>query len=325
MKVASLFILSALFVALPLPSDSKELNPNNPLNPPAPVYWCPNKTPDQQIAATPDTDCSPLVEKESGEKENAPDGETKARKPVQIQNLQSEASEFLSEYRQFLECCANDVNSIDDLKNLQEQASAILRSIQETGLVNMGTSQRGITLREIIAPVAQAQDGLRKLKARLDRLNNEKETLGALGYEEAARERRRIQREETSITKDFRPARPPASARTGTEIEATTLPNRAGTTIETTTLPGASGSDIGAVVSPGSDQREDLRPRRGPDIEDTTLPNRYGPALGGGNTPASDLPSSIGAEIDSIQGPTGPSTNPSRVGPSIGDSSLNRR
>ncbi len=189
----------------------------------------------------------------------------------------------------------------------------------------MGTSQRGITIREILLPIARAQDDLRKLKIRLERLGEAQDKLDTLRYEEAARERRRIQREEKSIPDEFAPIRPPASAPTGTEIEMTTTPNRTGTTIESTTLPHASGTDIGNVVSPSSDQRGDLRPRRGRDAEDTSLPNRYGPSLGGGNTPASDLPTSTGSEIDTHHGPTGASTNPSRVGPAIGDSSLNSR
>lgn len=325
MKFSFIVTSCALTLSLSIPGSAKELNPTNPLNPPAPVYWCPNRTADQQIAATAEPGCTPLLEEEAKENDEKSEAKPTGREPIKIQNIQNEASRFLADYRRFLGCCANDVGSLDDVDDLQGRASELLKAVQELGLVNMGTSQRGMTLREIIPPIAQARDDLHKLKKRLEGLGEAKDKLGTLGYEDAARERRRIRHEEDSIPNEFRPARPPASARTGAEIDSTTLPNRIGPTINATTLPNASGTDIGDVVSPNSDQRENLKPRRGPDTQDTTLPNRYGTSLGGGNTPASDLPTSIGAEIGTTQGPTGPSTNPSRVGPSIGDSSLNSR
>ena len=253
------------------------------------------------------------------------DGKPMTEAPLTIHDIQSEATKFLGDYRRFLNCCAQDTGSLNDLDDLHATASALLKGIQETGLVNMGTSQRGIKFREIIAPIARARDELERLKARVESLAEAKERLGTLSYEEAGREHRRIQQEENTLQNEFRPINPPASAPTGTEIEATTLPNRIGSTIGTTTLPSASGPNIGDVVTPYSDHREDLDPRSGRNIKNTTLPSRYGASLGEENAPASDLPTSTGYEIDSSQGPTGPSTNPARVGPAIGDSSLNSR
>ncbi|MGH7253263.1 MAG: hypothetical protein ACREIE_05625, partial [Nitrospiraceae bacterium] len=80
------------------------------------------------------------------------------------------------------------------------------------------------------------------------------------------------------------------------------------------------GADSGYTVSPYSDVREDLRPRRGNDIQDTNLPNRIGP-----NTQDTTLPYSFGFEIEKKENLTGSSTTPSRVGPAVGDSSLNER
>lgn len=293
-----------------------------PSNPPALIYWCPNRTADQQITASPYDGCTPLIEEENEagtqREKNGP-----VRQPIKLERIQGESSQFLRDYRHFLDCCAQDVDFLDEVEDLRIRASDLLKAIQLTGFVNMGTSQRGMTLREILPPIAQARDDLRKLKTRLEQLGRSKETVETLGYEEAGRERRKIQHEENAISKQFRPKRPPAAARTGTEIEATTLPNRVGVTTEPTTLPNASGPDISDIASPGG-QQQDLNPRRGPDIQNTTLPNRYGSSLGG-NTPEINLPTSTGAEIDSTQGPTGPSTNPSRLGPEIGDSSLNSR
>lgn len=333
-----------LILANPLAGAAKEFNPDNPLNPPAPIYWCPNRTADQQIATTPEPGCTPLMEEEE-QKAGAKD--KKARDVIRIQDIQNEASKFAHRYRQFLECCANNIDSLEDVEELQEEASHILRSIQQKGIFNstgfgigsgssglgggpdqspkLGTFARQWTLSEIVGTVARARDDLKKLKKRLEELAEAKATVDTLDYEAAARERRRIQEEEEAILKEFRAKTPPASARTGMEISNTTLPTRIGGDIENTTLGSSFGADIGYTVSPYSDVREGLHPRRGQDIQDTSLPTRAGPALGGGNTPPSDLPISTGFEIGTSRGPTGPSTNPTRVGPAIGDSSLNSR
>jgi hypothetical protein len=238
------------------------------------------------------------------------------------------------------------------VEDLHEQASHILKSVQQKGIYNsagfgigdnslgagneglgggpgkspkLGTFARQYTLSEIVGTVARARDDLRKLKTRLEQLAESKQKVDTLDYEAGGRERRRIEDEEDAIAKEFRAKRPPSSARTGMEIQNSTLPSRIGGDIESTTLGSSFGADIGSTVSPYSHVTEDLHPRRGQNIQDTNLPTRSGPALGGGNTPASDLPTSTGFEIGTTHGPTGPSTNPARVGPWIGDSSLNNR
>jgi hypothetical protein len=324
--------------------EAKEFDPNNPLNPPAPIYWCPNRTPDQQIATVPESGCTPLV---SEKEEPKPGAKPKPQKdPIKIHEIQNEASRFAQRYRAFLDCCAN-LEALDDIADLEDQANHILRSVQQKGVFNsagfgigsgpggmgggpgqspkLGTFARQWTLSEIVGTVARARNDLRMLKKRLEQVGEAKDRLETLDYETAGRERRRISEEEAAIAKEFRGKKPPASARTGMEIEQTTLPTRIGGDIESTTLGSSFGADIGRTVSPYSDVREDLRPRRGQDIQDTDLPNRFGPALGGGNTPPSNLPTSTGFEIGTPQGPTGTSTNPTRVGPSIGDSTLNER
>lgn len=316
--------LAALVLVCPQISGAADLNPKTPLNPPAPLYWCPNKNPDQQYKTIPEQGCVSLVDKEeTGRTEK--DGRVKERRQIKIENIQSEASMFLRRYNQFLECCANDPGSLVEIDNLEDQSSEILTAIQQTGLVNMSTSQRGFTLREIIPPVVRARDDLGKLRNRLERIGESKNRLDTQDYESDGRERQRIRAQEEAIKREFRPTRPPESARTGTEVEDTTLPNRFGNTIGNatsgdTTLPNATGTDIGTVVSPKSDQNVDLHPRRGLDTQDTTLPSRYGP-----NFQDTTLPNSFGFDIGNAQNPEGSTTTPSRVGPNIGDSSLNRR
>jgi hypothetical protein len=345
----AIFLVLSLAIA-PTVTWTKEFDPNNPLNPPAPVYWCPDRTADRQITVTPEPGCTPLVDKEEGQKVSGKEEKSKA--PIKIVDIQNEASKFVHRYRQFLDCCANKIESIEDVEDLHEQASHILKSVQQKGIYNsagfgigdnslgagneglgggpgkspkLGTFARQYTLSEIVGTVAHARDDLRKLKTRLEQLAESKQKIDTLDYETAGRERRRIEEEEDAIAKEFRAKRPPSSARTGMEIQNSTLPSRIGGDIESTTLGSSFGADIGSTVSPYSHVTEDLHPRRGQNIQDTNLPTRSGPTLGGGNTPASDLPTSTGFEIGTTQGPTGPSTNPARVGPWIGDSSLNNR
>lgn len=331
----SLALALLLALASPSPSGAKEFNPDNPLNPPAPIFWCPDRTPDQQIVTVPTPGCVPLVEKEGDKKKRVGKEEEKERDNIKIVEIQNEASKFAQRYRKFLDCCATDVGSLNELEDLDEQASYILRSVQQKGIFNsagmpssgpagtggtLGTFSRQWTISEIVGTVARARLDLRKLRTRLEQLGEAKEKLNALHYEAAARERRRIEEEEQAIAKEFRAKRPPEAARTGMEIQDTTLPSRIGGDIEDTTLNQNFGADIGYTVSPYSDVREDLRPRRGTDIQDSNLPNRIGPA-----TQDTTLPYGFGFEIEKKENPEGSSTNPMRVGPNIGDSSLNRR
>lgn len=246
--------------------------------------------------------------------------EIKKRPSVRAENLEREISSFLGDYRRFLGCCINTPDSLDTVEDLEDRASSLLKDIQEKGLTNMQTNQRGMTLSQLIPPVAQAKLDLGKLRKKLESLDRAKDKLGDLDYETAGRERRRIQHEEDALLKDYRPTLPPESARTGTGISETTTPNKYGETVGDTTLQPATGTDIGTVVSPGSDQERSLRPRMGLDTQDSTLTPRHGT-----ENQDTTLPSSIGFEGGTSQGPTGQSSTPSRAGAAIGDSNLNQR
>lgn len=332
------FLLTILVLASSSGSDAKEFNPDNPINPPAPIFWCPDRTPDQQFAATPEPGCRPIVEKEDkkpkvdGKKEKKAD----TRPLIKIHEIQNEASKFAEKYRKFLDCCISNVDSIEDIDELQEEAIYILKSVQQKGIFNstgfgvgpigggagvnpkLGTFARQWTIGEIVRTVVSAQDNLRKLKQRLEKLDEAKENLDTLDYEASAHERRRIEAEEEAINKEFKSKKPPASARTGMEIGNSTLSPRIGGDIESTTLNNSFGADIGYTVSPYSDIREDLRPRRGTDIQDTTSPTRYGPSI-----QDTTLPNRFGFGAGTTT--DAPSTLPSKAGPAIGDSSLNQR
>ena len=313
-------LLGACLIAIPLSADAQPSKP-------APVYYCPSKTPDQRLSAVPAPGCVPLIDKaeeaakaEKREAARKKGLEIPERPPVKIENLEREISSFLGDYRRFLACCVTKPDSLDTVEELDDRAAALLKSVQEQGLANMQTNQRGMTLSQLIPPVAQAKLDLGRLRGKLESLDRAKEKLDDLDYETAARERRRIQQEEESLTKDFRPGLPPESARTGTGIGDTTVPNKFGEPVGDTTLRPATGADIGTVVSPGSEQERSLRPRMGLDTQESTLTPRHGAA-----NQDTTLPSSIGFEGGTSQGPTGESTTPARAGPSIGDSSLNQQ
>lgn len=196
-----------------------------------PLFWCPQRPADQQIGATLEPGCRPLVEK----KKEPTGRKAKPRPSIKIENFQAETSAFLQRYRRFLDCCASDSASLDQLEELEDQAADLLNAA-ERGLFSEQMKLRGFTLRELIPPVARARDDLQALKARLDRLGASQEKLETLDYESAGRERRRLQGEQESLQKEFKPTRPPDAARTGTGISDTTVPNRVGPNIGDSSL-----------------------------------------------------------------------------------------
>lgn len=326
---------------------AKEFNPDNPLNAPAPIFWCPGKRPDQQIATKKGSGCQPLYDqqaeesfRESAQKQgyDLPD-----RDPIKIVELQNEASKFSDRYRNFLSCCLTSDDAPSEIINLIDEANHILKAVQQKGIFNsagfgvgsgstglgggagvapkLGTFARQFTLSEIVGTVARARNDLFALKERLDKLREAQQGLGEIEYERSGRVRQQIQEEEETIKKEFKAKKPPASAPTGMDIQDTTLRSRIGGDIEDTKLNTNFGADIGASVSPYSNVGESLRPRRGDDIHDSQLPHRPGEEL-----QDTVLPNSTGFEIDNAQNREGASTVPLRgVGPSVGDSDLNSK
>lgn len=300
--------------------ESAELRSDNPLTPPGTIYWCASRTQDRQFLNRPEPGCHPLVGKEDEEilrKNEAP------QPLIKIENLQSKTAQFLGQYREFLICCVSDVESLDRVEGLQATVSHLLKSIQQAGLVNVadGTHIRGWTVSQLIGPVAQARDDLRKLRRRLELLRDAKDRVDESDFEAAGRARLRIQRDEEALRNEFRAKIPPDHPATGTEIQDTSLPNRYGTKIEETTLPSTFGGDIGYQTSPDQPGSPALAPRTGPNIyvgTPTDIPTRQGNSIR-----ETDLSNPTGFEIGTDNGPMGSSTVPSRAGAGIGDSPLN--
>ena len=328
-------------------TEAKDFNPDNPLNAPAPVYWCASKTPDQQISTKKGSGCQPLYDQQAEEsfRESArqqgfdlPD-----RDPIKIVELQNAASKFADRYRTFLSCCSTASDAPIEIVALIDEANHILKAVQQKGIFNstgfgtgsgvnglgggpgqspkLGTFARQFTLSEIVGTVARARDDLFSLKQRLEKLNAAQQSLGETEYEASGRVRLQVQDEEDAIRKEFKSKKPPSSAPTGMEIQDTTLRSRIGGDIEDTKLNPNFGADINYSVSPYSNVGESLRPRRGDDIQDSNLPHRPGTDL-----QDTVIPNSTGFDIDKSQNPDGSSTVSRRgVGPSIGDSDLNSK
>lgn len=347
----SSYIRLFLFLILPFlcleQADAKDFNPDNPLNQPAPVYWCSSKTPDQQISTKKSSGCKPLYDHQAAEtfKETArqqgfdlPD-----RDPIKIVELQNVASQFSDRYRTFVSCCLTDNSAPGEIVDLIDEANHILKAVQQKGIFNsagfgvgsgsgglgggagrgpkLGTFARQFTLSEIVGTVAHARADLFRLKDRLDKLNEAQQSLNEVDYETSGRAKAQIQEDEEAIKKEFKAKKPPSSAPTGMEIQDTTLRSRIGGDIEDTKLNSHFGADIGASVSPYSNVGESLRPRRGEDVHDSQLPHRPGTDL-----QDTSMSSSTGFEVDSAQNREGTSTLPRRgVGAAIGDSDLNSK
>ncbi len=356
---------SFLFLIVPLfcleQAGAKDFNPDNPLNQPAPVYWCSSKTPDQQISTKKSPGCEPLYDQQAAEsfKEiaNRQGFDLPDRDPIKIVELQTAASKFSDRYRKFISCCLTSSEAPEQIIDLIDEANHVLKAVQQKGIYNssgfgigsradgspgtgpgdgsgsgglgggagrgpkLGTFARQFTLSEIVGTVAHARADLFRLKERLDKLNEAQQGLTEVDYETSGRAKVHVQEEEEAIKKEFKAKRLPSSAPTGMEIQDTTLRSRIGGDIEDTKLNANFGADIGASVSPYSNVGESLRPRRGDDIHDSRLPHRPGTEI-----QDTSISSSTGFEVDSTQNREGASTLPRRgAGASIGDSDLNSR
>ncbi|HET9130421.1 MAG TPA: hypothetical protein VFO86_05705 [Terriglobia bacterium] len=341
-----LLVLIVQLLCLEL-AGAKDFNPDNPLNQPAPVYWCSSKTSDQQISTKKSSGCEPLYDQQTAEsfRESARQQgfELPDRDPIQIVELQNAASKFSARYRTFVSCCVTESTAPAEIVDLIDEANHILKAVQQKGIFNsagfgvgsgpgglgggsaqgpkLGTFARQYTLSEIVGTVAHARQDLVRLKERLEKLSEAQQGLSDVDYERSGRAKLQIQEDEEAIKKEFKAKRPPSAAPTGMEIQDTTLRSRIGGDIEDTKLNANFGADIGASVSPYSDVSESLRPRRGDDIHDSQLPHRPGTDI-----QDTSMPSSTGFEVDSAQNREGSSTVPRRgIGASIGDSDLNSK
>lgn len=314
--------LSGLLLTLQEGS-AKDFNPDNPLNQPAPIYWCSSKTPDQQISTKRGSGCEPLYDQSAvdrfREKARQKGFDLPDRDPIKIIELQNAASKFSGRYRTFVSCCLTDNDAPEHIVDLIDEANHVLKAVQQKGVYNSGTFARQYTLSETVGTVARAREDLFRLQERLDKLTEAQKQLDQVDYERSGLVKTQIQEEEEAITKEFKAKKVPSSAPTGMDIRDTTLRTRIGGGIEDTKLNANFGADIGASVSPYGNVNESLRPRRGEAVHDSHLPHRPGTDI-----QDTSMPSSPGFEVDNAQNRDGTSSVQRRgVGAAIGDSDLN--
>ncbi|MET0514826.1 MAG: hypothetical protein ABW047_05795 [Nitrospiraceae bacterium] len=313
-----------------------------------PIDFCENRTADQQLGASPHPErrssgaassgCSPLVEpwdkatREDGESARRP---VKSRRAMKIENLQLEVSHFLEEYRQFLNCCKTDPAELERVEELGEDVTDLLQ-IAQNGLFSEQIKLRGMTLGEMIPPVASARQQLRRLHKQLEDLGQSMERKENLDPDEAARELSVIQETEHAIEKGVGPRTLPSGAKTGAEIgKSSSVGKDIGKTTTTGTAIGAegltgprigvnpkTGREIGATGPTGFEIGE--TGRAGPGIGESSL-NRETSS----SADSSLRPSTVGSSLqDSTIGSsiapstTGSSLSDSTIGSSLGGSSV---
>ena len=260
------------------------------------VYWCPDRPADQQYVARPGPGCIPIVE----EDEN---GAAPARR-VNVVKLQRDVTGFLGRYNEFLTCCATDPRYLDEVKELEDEANRLFQAVRAQ-IATQQIMMRGVAYTEMLRAVGRAQRSLRELTTRLVKMEEAVDMIPSLSYEAAGREQRRIRLEKEAIREDYAPIHLPTSAPTGEEIANTDLPTRIGVESEHTSLPATTGTGI-------TSQKEDTLSRTGDDIGVTPPAGREI-----GKTPPTGF--AIGGEDA-----RGESGLPTRAGPNIGNSSLNK-
>lgn len=201
----------------------------------------------------------------------------RARPLVRGLDFEREVAQFLDHYRQFLDCCVPNLNALEQVKALEDQASALLAQAQ-TGLPAELQKLRSFTVREMMAPVEQARDDLRWIRKRLIRLREVEDELATQGLDFFTfwTEHRKIRDAVAAIPAEIRSPRRPMGQPTGVDIGVTP----------------PTGPEVGAVPPTGS-VIGTVAPT-GPDIG-TTLPT--GKDIGA--TPPT------GTEIGTVP-PTGP-------------------
>lgn len=321
-----------------------------------PLYWCPDRTQDQQYSATPSPGCTPLVEKREKKEPDKKEAKAKPHRVLKIENIESEVTGFLRQYREFLACCRTDLNALDEIDELGNDVADLLQ-LAQASLFSEQMKLRGFILSQWIPPVAQARGQLRALRKELEKIGDSMDKLEELDYEAAGRARRDIQEQEATVEKGFQPTLPPQSAPTGKDIgydpassrpggpirnntvgmPKTTLPtNRLGpdevtnAVLPNSTLPSriGAGPATDSAGAPISTLPARVPTQEGGDptagVPNTTLQNRIGhEQVPDATLPNSTLRNNTGFELGTPQAPVPGSTLPHRAGPNIGDSNLN--
>lgn len=273
------------------------------------IYYCPDRKADQQYSATKGPGCVPLVEKQEPLGDEGTGDKDKPQRDFQIANLQNEVNDFLTKYRQFLECCKTDLKELREVEALGDEVNQLLTATQ-ANLSNYSLASRGIMLRELIPRVAKARGDLKTLGVGLEKINEISNRRDQLDYEEAGRESQKIRDLEESLERDIRAPKLPDSAKTGPGIGVAPA---AGPSIGRSPKTGV---DIGGEGLTGQDIGASPKSSRdiggsGPSGFEIGATGRAGPGIG-----ESSLNQGTSSSVDST-------LQRSTVGSSITDSTVN--
>jgi hypothetical protein len=129
-------------------------------------------------------------------------------------------SRFLERYRWVLDCCATDVNAIEAVKDLQQEAAGLLIALPPDLSISLMLA-RGITLSAVMTPVAQARADLRRIAQRLEDLRAAEERLSTADYFTGWNEHRRLRADLEAFVRDIGRPQWPVGPPTGMEIGVT--------------------------------------------------------------------------------------------------------
>jgi hypothetical protein len=274
------------------------------------LFWCPSRS-GNELQVKPGPGCHPLVEEKKAEKpHDERDGKTAKTiqefPRIKTDQIESAVTGYLKEYRDFLACCAA-APDIEAAAELEERASDLIRqTASQLSAASIYLSRN----QALIIPLAQARDELRALQRRFARIKDSKEKLELLDYEQAGRERRKIQDMEESVSREFPPKRRPSRAPTGADIGG------AGPTGPSVGAPAPTGTNIGKTAPTGT-AIGTPPPTLGELVD--TVP---GTERNRDNTLTTTQPVSSGAVGPEIGNSS--FNESARTGPALGDSSQNR-
>ena len=286
----------------------------------SPLYWCPDQKADRQYSAKQGPGCVPLVEKkepQATEQEREIPTAQKAPRDYKIENLQGDVSTFLNKYRHFLDCCKTDLSELQQIEEMGDEVEDLLKSTQ-ANISNHSMASRGIMLREMIPTVSKARADLKKLRARLERINTSTNARDAGDLETSGREAHAIREMEESIERDIRAPKLSTGPKTGASIgNAPAAGPSIGKTPKTGNTiggEGVTGKDIGA----SSKNSHDIG-GSGPAGFGIGATGRAGPSIGE-STFNSESSSAVGSSLQ--RSTVGSSLSDSTVGSSFGGSSV---
>jgi hypothetical protein len=308
-----------------------------PLSAAPPLEYCGARKADQQLGAVPhpernrsgypESNCAPFIEEKPADDDaSVRDGEP-VRQPreLKIEHLQRDVAYFLREYREFVDCCKMDPSELERVEELGDQVGDLLR-LAQSELFSEQIKLRGMTLKELIVPVARARGELAMLRKQLEQLGALMEQQDASNGE-ARRETPVIQDIEEAMEQAPRPRGLPSGAKTGIEIGVSPSVGRdigkapsTGPVIGAEGLTGPrigvnprTGREIGATGPTGFEIG--VTGRAGPDIGESTFNNDGSSSVG-----SSLSPSTIGSSLQDST--VGSNLGTSSAGSSLSDSTI---